>query len=398
MSEQPRWMSGLAAATVTIAAPALTLLALAPSPAAATESLSAPASVSPANSASDRPLADGTTAATTPIAPKSVSPEALSAKGIPTGDRLADTEAAEVAEAIEALEATETAGGKSLLAQTTSVCSNQLAGTLSRIIDAPALRSARWGIRVETLRGGQVLFDRNSNLPLIPASNMKLFVTSAALQLYSDQAPLKNSRLGSIVRTINTNSDNGYADSLFRSLGGARTVQQALLPLGVTPREYRMNDGSGLSRSNAVQPRAFVHLLESMTNARGNDVFRSSLPVAGKTGPLRRRFRDTPAQGRVFAKTGTLRGVRALSGYLEHPLYDTLTFSVLVNQPGQDGDVLLSAIDRVVLTLAQMRPCDGWDVDANPLLNQPESEGQLRPLLPWWRPGVSRPESLDRPR
>lgn len=398
MSEQPRWMSGLAAATVTIAAPALTLLALAPSPAAATESLSAPASVSPANSAGDRPLADGTTAATSPIAPKSVSPEAPLAKGIPTGDRLADTEAAEVAEAIEALEATETAGGKSLLAQTTSVCSNQLAGTLSRIIDAPALRSARWGIRVETLRGGQVLFDRNSNLPLIPASNMKLFVTSAALQLYSDQAPLKNSRLGSIVRTINTNSDNGYADSLFRSLGGARTVQQALLPLGVTPREYRMNDGSGLSRSNAVQPRAFVHLLESMTNARGNDVFRSSLPVAGKTGTLRRRFRDTPAQGRVFAKTGTLRGVRALSGYLEHPLYDTLTFSVLVNQPGQDGDVLLSAIDRVVLTLAQMRPCDGWDVDANPLLNQPESEGQLRPLLPWWRPGVSRPESLDRPR
>ncbi|TAD79688.1 MAG: peptidase S13 [Oscillatoriales cyanobacterium] len=391
MSEQSRWMSSLAATTVTIAAPVLTLLALTQLSASATESLPATASVSPASTADDRPSTD------TAIAPNALAPAATSAKALPPATPLAEAAAAETAEAVEAIEAAEAVGGKSLLAQTTSVCSNQLAGTLSRIIDAPALRSARWGIRVETLRGGQVLFDRNSNLALIPASNMKLFVTAAALQLYSDQTPLKNSRLGSIVRTINTNSNNGFADSLFRSLGGARTVQQALFPLGVTPQEYRMNDGSGLSRSNAVQPQAFVHLLASMTNARGNDVFRSSLPVAGKTGTLRRRFRDTPAQGRVFAKTGTLRGVRALSGYLEHPLYDTLTFSVLVNQPGQNGDVLLSAIDRVVLTLARMRPCDGWDVDANPLLNQPEPAGQLRPLLPWWRPGVARPEAVDRP-
>ncbi len=79
---------------------------------------------------------------------------------------------------------------------------------------------------------------------------------------------------------------------------------------------------------------------------------------------------------------------------MEHPLYNTLVFSVLVNQPGQDGDTLVSAVDRVVLTLAQMRPCDGWDTEANPMLNQPtEPDGTLRPLLPWWRPGVPRPNA-----
>lgn len=372
MSEQPRWIAGLAGLSLALSSGAIV----------------APALANPAVSTTEPP------ATVTPAAP---APKP--GKPLPK-EAMAKPEASETdSPGSGKTEPIETVSGKSLLAQTPRVCSNQLAGALSRIIDAPTFRSARWGIRVETLQGGNVLFDRNSTQALIPASNMKLFVTSAALQMYNDQTPLKNSNLGSIIHTINTNSDNDYADSLFRSIGGVRAVQQALLPLGVDQTEYRMNDGSGLSRRNAVQPRAFVHLLESMTQARGSDVFRSSLPIAGKTGTLRRRFRETPAQGRVFAKTGTLNGVRALSGYLEHPLYNTLAFSVLVNQPGQDGSVLVSAIDRVVLTLAQMRPCDGWDTEANPMLNQPtEPDGTLRPLLPWWRPGVPRPASpADRP-
>ncbi len=386
MSEQPRWIAGLAGLSLTLVGGGLAAPALA-SPTVSTTEL--PPTVTP-TAIAPQPTALEPSATPTPT-PKPGKPLAKAAIAKPEASETDSQEAGNT-------EPIETVSGKSLLAQTPRVCSNQLAGALSRIIDAPSVRSARWGIRVETLQGSNVLFDRNSTQALIPASNMKLFVTSAALQMYNDRTPLKNSNLGSIVRTINTNSNNGYADSLFRSIGGARAVQQALLPLGVDQTEYRMNDGSGLSRRNAVRPRAFVHLLESMTQAKGNDVFRGSLPIAGKTGTLRRRFRDTPAQGRVFAKTGTLNGVRALSGYLEHPLYNTLAFSVLVNQPGQDGDVLVSAVDRVVLTLAQMRPCDGWDTEANPMLNQPtEPDGTLRPLLPWWRPGVPRPTTLDQP-
>lgn len=406
MSEQPRWIAGLAGLGLALGGGLLTEPALANSQATTTAEpasvsqteaiapLPAPApnpSTDPArapkplsktlNPASATELVPGTTVTRKPgietevIEPGSIEPNSI------------EPETAKQ-------EPIETVEGKSLLAQTPRVCSNQLAGALSRIIDAPAFRSARWGIRVETLAGNNVLFDRNSTQALIPASNMKLFVTAAALQLYDGQTPLKNSNLGTLVRTINVNSNNGYADSLFRSIGGSGAVQRALAPLGVNRGEYRMSDGSGLSRSNAVQPRAFVHLLESMTEAKGSDIFRSSLPIAGQTGTLRRRFRNTPVQGRVSAKTGTLRGVRALSGYMEHPLYNTLVFSVLVNQPGQDGDTLVSAVDRVVLTLAQMRPCDGWDTEANPMLDQPtEPDGTLRPLLPWWRPGVSRPNA-----
>ena len=404
MSEQPRWIAGLAGLVLgggLLTEPALAnsqattnveptsvsqteaiALSAAPAPNPTTDPVRSPKPLPKAlNSASATELVPGTIVTRKPgietelIEPNSIEPNSI------------EPEAAKQ-------EPIETVEGKSLLAQTPRVCSNQLAGALSRIIDAPAFRSARWGIRVETLAGNNVLFDRNGIQALIPASNMKLFVTAAALQLYDGQTPLKNSNLGTLVRTINVNSNNGYADSLFRSIGGSGAVQRALAPLGVNRGEYRMSDGSGLSRSNAVQPRAFVHLLESMTEAKGSDIFRSSLPIAGQTGTLRRRFRNTPVQGRVSAKTGTLRGVRALSGYMEHPLYNTLVFSVLVNQPGQDGDTLVSAVDRVVLTLAQMRPCDGWDTEANPLLNQPtEPDGTLRPLLPWWRPGVPRPNA-----
>ena len=89
----------------------------------------------------------------------------------------------------------------------------------------------------------------------------------------------------------------------------------------------------------------------------GGEVFYRSLPVAGQSGTLRRRFQNTTLQGQVRAKTGTLRGVRALSGYLNHPDYGPLVFSIIVNQPGQSGTQMLQAIDAVVEQLARVTPC-----------------------------------------
>ena len=87
-------------------------------------------------------------------------------------------------------------------------------------------------------------------------------------------------------------------------------------------------------------------------------IFYSSLPVAGVSGTLRHRFQNTSIQGQLRAKTGTLRGVRALSGFLNHPDYDMLIFSILVNQPNQSGEVLIGAIDEIVMRLSQLTSCD----------------------------------------
>jgi serine-type D-Ala-D-Ala carboxypeptidase/endopeptidase (penicillin-binding protein 4) len=63
-------------------------------------------------------------------------------------------------------------------------------------------------------------------------------------------------------------------------------------------------------------------------------------------------------QGRVHAKTGTLQGVKALSGYLENANYGMIAFSIMVNQPEQSGQVLTQAIEQIVLQTAQVNRCD----------------------------------------
>jgi D-alanyl-D-alanine carboxypeptidase/D-alanyl-D-alanine-endopeptidase (penicillin-binding protein 4) len=70
-----------------------------------------------------------------------------------------------------------------------------------------------------------------------------------------------------------------------------------------------------------------------------------------------RRFRDTTAQGNLHAKTGTMSGVSALSGYLDVPGYQPLVFSIIVNQSDQPATTLRQGIDEIVLLLTRLRSC-----------------------------------------
>jgi D-alanyl-D-alanine carboxypeptidase/D-alanyl-D-alanine-endopeptidase (penicillin-binding protein 4) len=94
-----------------------------------------------------------------------------------------------------------------------------------------------------------------------------------------------------------------------------------------------------------------------MAQTKEASVYRASLPVAGISGTLSRRFRNTAAQGTLQAKTGTLTGVSALSGYLDVPGYQSLVFSIMVNQSNQSSAILRQAIDEIVLLLTRLRSC-----------------------------------------
>jgi serine-type D-Ala-D-Ala carboxypeptidase/endopeptidase (penicillin-binding protein 4) len=178
--------------------------------------------------------------------------------------------------------------------------------------------------------------------------------------------------LGTLLSETNQNSNNFYAESLLRQLGkrnpvdsptvftaqqGLTVLSQALARLGVNSTGYRLIDGSGLSRKNLASPRAIVQTLRGIDQPQYRNIFRASLPVAGQRGTLRRRLIGTAAEGRLWAKTGTLKGVTALSGYLERLGQPTLTFSILVNQSPQPTAVLQQAVDRVVLAIAQLKLC-----------------------------------------
>jgi D-alanyl-D-alanine carboxypeptidase/D-alanyl-D-alanine-endopeptidase (penicillin-binding protein 4) len=173
----------------------------------------------------------------------------------------------------------------------------------------------------------------------------------------------------------NQESNNLYAESLLRTLQasakrspdadansdsadiGLNELKATLTELGVDPESYVLADGSGLSRQNLVSPKAIAQTLKLIAQTKEAAVYRASLPVAGISGTLRRRFNNTAAQGNLQAKTGTLTGVSALSGYLNVPSYQPLVFSIIVNQSDQSTETLRQAIDEIVLLLTRLRSC-----------------------------------------
>ena len=226
------------------------------------------------------------------------------------------------------------------------------------IIRQPTFEDGNWGIIVASLDSGEWLYSHRSDDYFIPASNIKLLTTAAALNTLQFSTSELLTAFYDWIYVTNQDSNNRYADALLRRLGGAASVATALEPLGISTDSYRQVDGSGLSRQNIAKPTVFVETLAAMTAVPERDIFYYSLPVAGYSGTLKNRFHDTSAQGIVRAKTGTLRGVRALSGYMDHPTKGKLVFSIMVNQPGQSGWTMLNAIDQIVVAMSETERCE----------------------------------------
>lgn len=144
------------------------------------------------------------------------------------------------------------------------------------------------------------------------------------------------------LKVINKVSQNLHAELMLRRLGktqlgdgsflgGARVVRQFLLDAGIDGGDFFFYDGSGMSQSDQVTPRAVTRLLVYAARQPWGAQFRSTLPVAGIDGTLAGRFVNSPLKGRLFAKTGTLSEVNSLSGYVIAASGRTLVFSILVN-------------------------------------------------------------------
>jgi serine-type D-Ala-D-Ala carboxypeptidase/endopeptidase (penicillin-binding protein 4) len=107
--------------------------------------------------------------------------------------------------------------------------------------------------------------------------------------------------------------------------------------LGVEPSGYTLFDGSGLSRLDLITPNTAIKLLRYMYDSPARENWLSVLPVGGQDGTLSNRFGGTAAAGRVYAKTGSLSHVSALSGYIQRTDGSWVAFSILVNNYGPRG-------------------------------------------------------------
>lgn len=239
--------------------------------------------------------------------------------------------------------------------QPTGTCNAFVAQAIEEVIKR---YGGSWGILVEKLADGEVIYNYNADRAFIPASNMKILTTAAALQRLSPTTNISaNKSLKEWVEVTNLRSNNYYADTLLKRIGGGATAKQILSEMGINPNGFHFADGSGLSRRNLATPRTLVDVLRVMYYSPQRDLFLASLPTAGISGTLRNRMKQTPVQGIVHAKTGTLTGVRALSGYLDHRAQGTVIFSIIVNHPSQSGTALVRAIDEIVLILNTTSRC-----------------------------------------
>jgi D-alanyl-D-alanine carboxypeptidase/D-alanyl-D-alanine-endopeptidase (penicillin-binding protein 4) len=145
--------------------------------------------------------------------------------------------------------------------------------------------------------------------------------------------------IAELVSITNHPSDNLYAETLLKLLGaragtagstaeGITAAQEALRALGV---RAKMVDGSGLSRVDRVSPHQIVRLLAAMAGRGEGAAFRASLAAPAEWGTLQHRMTRTAARGRCRAKTGTLIGVSALSGYCFDTSGHTIVFSLIEN-------------------------------------------------------------------
>jgi D-alanyl-D-alanine carboxypeptidase/D-alanyl-D-alanine-endopeptidase (penicillin-binding protein 4) len=135
-----------------------------------------------------------------------------------------------------------------------------------------------------------------------------------------------------------------------RGLGTFETsrseLRTLLEELGVGPGDYVLRDGSGLSRQNLVSPDAVVTLLGHMYRSQHRAVWLDSLPEGGVDGTLSSRFLRAKTS-LIRAKTGTLTGVSALSGYAERGT-EVLAFTILVNNHAAENGVIRGIMDRIV--------------------------------------------------
>ncbi len=170
------------------------------------------------------------------------------------------------------------------------------------------------------------------------------------------------SDLVTALRVILKHSQNFYAESLVKQLGarlcgegswreGVRAVSEFLIGIGVPQATFNMVDGSGMSRENRFAPRSLTTLLRYMFYRPEGPEFARALPYAGEdVGSWKRRMARPPYSGNVSAKTGTLEGVSALSGYAKSVSGKFYAFSILINRT-RGGFDAHHAQDRIVMAL-----------------------------------------------
>jgi D-alanyl-D-alanine carboxypeptidase/D-alanyl-D-alanine-endopeptidase (penicillin-binding protein 4) len=171
--------------------------------------------------------------------------------------------------------------------------------------------------------------------------------------------------LGDAVKLVNKISQNLHTETLLRTAMRQRGttwnspddlmkfVADFYAKVGIAQEDVIQTDGSGLSRHDMVTPHAVVTLLQYAETQPWFESYFASLPVAGVDGSLEERMKNTPAAGRVHAKTGSVEHVRATSGFADTPGGRRLVFSFLSNNQAGKNHETTDAINGLCVAMIE---------------------------------------------
>ncbi len=158
----------------------------------------------------------------------------------------------------------------------------------------------------------------------------------------------------SVLKPMMHRSDNFFAEQILLMVAGKfnmpmndERVIDTLLKTDFKdlPQKPGWVDGSGLSRYNLFSPQDLVFILNKMKNDFGMERIKNLLPT-GNEGTLVNYY--VSESGYIFAKTGTLSGVIAFSGFLYTKKNKLLVFSVLVNNHNSSGTLVRRAVEKFI--------------------------------------------------
>lgn len=170
--------------------------------------------------------------------------------------------------------------------------------------------------------------------------------------------------LSEIITETNLKSNNHYAEHLFRYIGlkysAVGTTNSSLQVIrdfwkskGLPMDQLFMYDGSGLSPTNAVSAHFYVELLTYMSSKSNyKAIFKNSLPVSGVSGTLSSFLKNTPLQGKVRAKSGTISRVRCYAGYIDTNTKN-YAFVLMVNNANGTSKAVAQKMEEFLLTISK---------------------------------------------
>lgn len=176
---------------------------------------------------------------------------------------------------------------------------------------------------------------------------------------------LFSTTLAGVAEPMMKNSQNMYAETLFRTLGLAsgtpatvgssqKIVSEALSSWGIAPQEFNLVDGSGLSRYNLITPDAMSRVLARVwDDERLREQFLRTLPVAGVDGTLSRRMTGTAAEDNARAKTGSFSNARGAAGFVQSADGEPLAFVIFANNYNDLPARIDQVTDRIIVALAE---------------------------------------------